>query len=219
MLIGIVGLISSGKGTVSDRLVERHGYIKDSFAKSLKDAVAAMFNWDRSMLEGDTKFSRDWREQPDAFWSEKLGKPVTPRWVLQHFGTEVMRGQMYDGIWLDSCMGRYRGQNTVIADTRFPNEIKTIKAHGGKIILVKRGQDPDWFTSYVEGNIIPSGIHSSEYLWAKSEFDYTIHNNGTKEQLYDKIDDLIIGLEVTNTPSKSTNTAESLAIGTNRFKI
>ena len=45
MLIGVVGLIGSGKGTVSDRLVEQHGYQKDSFAKSLKDAVAAMFNW------------------------------------------------------------------------------------------------------------------------------------------------------------------------------
>ena len=45
MLIGIVGLIGSGKDTVAERLVQKHGYIKDSFAKSLKDAVAAMFNW------------------------------------------------------------------------------------------------------------------------------------------------------------------------------
>ena len=82
MLIGVVGLIGSGKGTVSDRLVEQHGYQKDSFAKSLKDAVAAMFNWDRNLLEGDTDASRQWREQPDAFWSEKFGKPTTPRWVL-----------------------------------------------------------------------------------------------------------------------------------------
>ena len=126
MLIGIVGLISSGKGTVADRLVEQHGYKKDSFAKSLKDAVASMFNWDRSMLEGDTESSRHWREQPDNFWSEKFGKPITPRWVLQYFGTEVMRGQMYDAIWVDSCIGRYKGQKTVIADTRFPNEVKQI---------------------------------------------------------------------------------------------
>ena len=55
MLIGVVGLIGSGKGTVSDRLVEKYSYKKDSFAKSLKDAVASMFNWDRSMLEGDTE--------------------------------------------------------------------------------------------------------------------------------------------------------------------
>ena len=219
MLIGICGLIGSGKDTVAERLVNEHGYKRDSFAKSLKDAVASMFNWDRDMLEGRGESSRHWREQPDKFWSERFGREVSPRTILQQFGTEVMRGQMYDGIWLDSCMGRYRGQNTVIADTRFPNEIKTIKAHGGKIILVKRGQDPDWFTSYVEGNIIPTGIHSSEYLWAKSEFDFTINNDGTKEELYKKIDDLIIGLQVTNTPTKPTNTAEPLTISTNRFKI
>ena len=207
MLIGIVGLIGSGKDTVAERLVAQHSYRRDSFAKSLKDAVSTMFNWDRELLEGKTDSSREWREQPDEYWSEKFGKPVTPRWVLQYFGTEVMRGQMYDGIWVDSCIGRYKGDNTVISDTRFPNEINKIRNIGGKIILVKRGQDPDWFTSYVEGNIIPSGIHSSEYLWAKSEFDYIIDNNGSKENLYKKVDDLIVGLEITNTPTKSPHTA------------
>ena len=183
MLIGIVGLIGSGKDTVSDRLVEKHGYIKDSFAKSLKDAVASMFNWERSMLEGDTESSRHWREQPDKFWSEKFGRPITPRWVLQYFGTEVMRGQMYDAIWVDSCIGRYKGLKTVIADTRFPNEVKTIREHGGKIIRVKRGQDPDWFTSYVEGNVMPNGVHSSEYAWAKCEVDHVIKNDSNLEDL------------------------------------
>ena len=178
-----------------------------------------MFNWDRELLEGKTEVSREWREQPDEYWSEKFGKPVTPRWVLQHFGTEVMRGNMYDGIWVDSCIGRYKGANTVISDTRFPNEITTIRKIGGKIILVKRGPNPDWFTDFVEGNIIPKGIHSSEYLWAQSDFDYTIENNGTKEELYGKIDNLIISNEITNTPTKSTDSTDSLAVGTNRFKI
>ena len=39
MLIGIVGLIGSGKDTAAEHLVTQHGYIRDSFAKSLKDAV------------------------------------------------------------------------------------------------------------------------------------------------------------------------------------
>ena len=195
MLIGICGLIGSGKGTVADILVEKHGYQKDSFAKSLKDAVSSMFNWDRSMLEGDTKESREWREKPDAFWSKRFGKEVTPRWVLQYFGTEVMRQGMHDAIWVDSCLGRYKGQNTVIADTRFPNEIKRIKENGGVILLVKRFKDPDWFTSYVEGNIEPKGIHSSEYMWAKSEFDFTIENNGSLEELNEKVDSFIHRLQ------------------------
>jgi len=217
MLIGIVGLIGSGKDTVAEHLVEQHDYKRDSFAKSLKDAVASMFNWDREMLEGRGESSRHWREQPDKFWSEKFGKPVTPRWVLQYFGTEVMRGQMYDAIWVDSCIGRYKGQNTVISDTRFPNEVKAIRAHGGKIIRVKRGKDPEWFTNYVEGNIEPTNVHSSEYAWAKEEFDYVIENNGTKEELCIKTNNLFISNKIPHTPSEPSDTVKSLAIGANSF--
>jgi len=216
MLIGIVGLIGSGKDTVAQRLVEQHGYTRDSFAKSLKDAVASMFNWDREMLEGNTDSSRHWREQPDKFWSERFGKPITPRWVLQYFGTEVMRGQMYDGIWVDSCIGRYKGQNTVISDTRFPNEVRQIRNHGGKIVLVKRGQDPEWFTNYVEGNILPKNIHASEYAWAKEDFDFILDNNSTKEALAEKID-LFVSNEITNTPAKTSSASKPLAIGANSF--
>ena len=215
MLIGIVGLISSGKDTVAERLVREYNFKKDSFAKSLKDAVSSIFNWDRKMLEGKTNESRAWREQPDIFWSKKFGKDVTPRWVLQHFGTEVMRQNMHDAIWIDSCLARYKGKPTVISDTRFENEIKTIRESGGKIILVKRGQDPDWFTSYVEDNIQPTGIHSSEYAWAKSEFDYVIKNDGTLEELYQLVDELIVSNKITNTPSQPTDTAQPLTVSTN----
>jgi len=217
MLIGVVGLIGSGKGTVSDRLEQKHNFRKDSFAKSLKDAVSSMFNWNREMLEGKTDDSRAWREKPDVFWSKRFGKDVTPRWVLQYFGTEVMRQGMHDAIWIDSCIARYDGKPTVIADTRFENEIKTIREMGGTILLVKRGQDPEWFTDYVEGNVVPKNVHSSEYAWAKSEYDHLITNNGTLEDLHSKIDDLIVSDKITHTPPESTGTAQPLAIGANSF--
>ena len=217
MLIGIVGLIGSGKDTVAQRLVDKHGYRRDSFAKSLKDAVASMFNWDRDMLEGSTKESREWREHPDPFWSKQFGKPVTPRWVLQYFGTEVMRGQMYDAIWVDSCLGRYNGKPTVISDTRFPNEVEQIRARGGKIIRVKKGRDPEWFTNYIEGRIVPKNVHSSEYVWARSEYDHVILNDGSLEDLYKHVDELIISNKISHSPSQSTNTAQPLAVGANSF--
>ena len=201
MLIGVVGLIGSGKDTVSKRLEEKHGFRRDSFAKSLKDAVSAMFNWDREMLEGNGDDSRQWREQPDEFWSKKFGKTVTPRWVLQHFGTEVMRQHMHDAIWIDSCLSRYDGQPTVISDTRFQNELKTIKEHGGEIILVKRGELP------TREQMQERGAHKSEWDWMGWEFDHVIDNDGTKQELFEKVDNLIVGHKIAHTPTKSTHTA------------
>ena len=189
MLIGIVGLMGSGKDTVAEHLVEYHGFKRDSFAKSLKDAVASMFNWDRKLLEGSTKKSREWREQPDAFWSERFGKEVTPRWVLQQFGTEIMRGQMYDAIWVDSCIGRYKGEPTVISDTRFINEIKTIKAHGGIVVLVKREEIP------TREEMQKQGTHQSEWDWIGSNFDYTIDNTSSLEGLNANVDQFIHQLQ------------------------
>ena len=201
MLIGVVGLIGSGKDTVSKRLEQRHGFRRDSFAKSLKDAVSAMFNWDREMLEGNGDDSRQWREQPDEFWSKKFGKTVTPRWVLQHFGTEVMRQHMHDAIWIDSCLSRYDGEPTVISDTRFQNELKTIKEHGGEIILVKRGELP------TREQMQERGAHKSEWDWMGWKFDHVIDNDGTKQELFEKVDDLIVSHKITHTPTKSTHTA------------
>ena len=54
MIVGLVGFIGAGKGTVADLLVERHNFIKESFANSVKDAVSVVFGWDRALLEGDT---------------------------------------------------------------------------------------------------------------------------------------------------------------------
>lgn len=189
MLIGLVGLIGSGKDTVAARLVEQHGFKKDSFAKSLKDATADIFGWDREMLEGQTNESRKWREQPDSFWSERFGKSVTPRWILQYFGTEVCRGGMLDSIWVDSLVARYRGEKTVISDTRFVNEIKTIRDHGGKIVLIKRGEVPS------REEMQASGAHQSEWDWIGCKFDYTIDNDSTFENLNSKVDDLIRQLQ------------------------
>jgi hypothetical protein len=211
MLIGVVGLIGSGKDTVSKRLEEKHGFRRDSFAKSLKDAVSAMFNWDREMLEGNGDDSRQWREQPDEFWSKKFGKTVTPRWVLQHFGTEVMRQHMHDAIWIDSCLSRYDGRPTVISDTRFQNELKTIKENKGQIILVKRGELP------TREQMQDKGAHKSEWDWMGWNFDHVIDNDGTKEDLYKKVDDLIVSNKITNPPTQTTDPLQPLAIGANSF--
>lgn len=189
MLIGLVGLIGSGKDTVAARLVEKHGFKRDSFAKSLKDATANIFGWPRELLEGQTKESREWREQADIFWSQRFKKEITPRWVLQYFGTEVCRGSMLDSIWVDSLVARYNGDKTVISDTRFVNEIKTIREQNGKIILIKRGDIPS------REEMQASGAHQSEWDWIGCKFDHVIDNNSTLKALNSKVDSLIDQLQ------------------------
>ena len=116
MIVGLVGFIGSGKGTVADLLVSNHGFIKESFANSVKDAVSAVFGWDRILLEGDTTESRVWREKPDQFWSKKLGKEFSPRLALQLMGTEAGRDVFHTDIWVHTVERRCSpNKNYVIA--------------------------------------------------------------------------------------------------------
>lgn len=181
MIIGVCGLIGSGKGTVSDILVEDFSFTKFSFADSLKDAVAAVFSWDRQLLEGATTESREWREQVDPWWSQRLGiTDLTPRLILQLWGTEVCRAGFHQDIWIASLERKIeKDKNYVIPDTRFPNEVNLIKKIGGEIWCVKRGPDPKWFVQYQIGGSPPNDIHSSEWEWARSKFDRTLANDGT----------------------------------------
>jgi hypothetical protein len=202
MIIGICGFISSGKDTIADYLVGFHGYRRDSFAGTLKDAVAAVFGWDRELLEGRTPEARVWREQVDVWWAERLNMPnLTPRWVLQYWGTEVCRRAFHDDIWIAALEARLsrRSDNTVISDVRFPNEITSIRRAGGLIVWVRRGELPEWYDLAVESNrgsfdhmkTAYPDVHVSETAWVGTEFDAEIDNNGTIEELYDQIKNLV----------------------------
>jgi hypothetical protein len=185
-IIGICGLIGSGKGTVADILQQQHGFEKISFADSLKDAVSAVFGWDRKLLEGDTDESRNFREQTDQWWADRLGIPdLTPRLMLQIWGTEVCREGFHRDIWIASMERKimHSSKNYVIPDVRFPNEIEMVQRVGGKIWHIKRGETPAWFIDYIKGADAPADIHPSEYSWARNQFDAFIRNDGPVEQL------------------------------------
>jgi len=210
MIIGFVGFIGSGKDTAADYLVNFHGYRRESFAGTLKDAVAAVFGWDRTLLEGRTKEAREWREQVDPWWAERLDLPnLTPRWILQYWGTEVCRKGFHDDIWIASLENKLRSSkdNIVISDCRFPNEIAAIRRQGGKIYWVQRGQLPDWYWTAKQANqgngsaikeLEQLGVHTSETAWVGSEFDGIVDNNGLISQLYMSLEDLgkVFELEV-----------------------
>jgi hypothetical protein len=198
MIIGVVGFIGSGKGTVGQHLVETHGYITTSFARTLKDSVAAVFRWPRDLLEGDTQESRDWREQADPWWSKKFGRPVTPRWALQYIGTDVFRMHFNTNIWIWSVEKQIldQGDQVVITDARFPNELNLIRESGGKIIWVRKPELPEWYDAALAQNQNLSygmtknypHIHASEWAWIGSPIDITIVNGGTLDELYKETD-------------------------------
>jgi hypothetical protein len=212
-IIGIVGFIGSGKDTVADYLVNFHQFRRESFANSLKDAVSVVFGWDRDMLEGRTNQSRIWRETKDEWWSKRLGCDVTPRWVLQYWGTEVIRKGFHDDMWVASLENRLRSSkdDIVITDCRFPNEIKAIHNAGGRVVRIKRGAEPAWFDDAKSMNKGPSrnmswalskqkieklGVHASETAWVGQKFDVVLNNSGTIEELYQQIESNIINSQV-----------------------
>ena len=208
MIIGVCGFIGSGKDTIADYLTNFHGYRRESFANSLKDAVAYVFGWDRTMLEGRTTQARAWREQVDPWWAERLNMPnLTPRWVLQYWGTEVCRKAFHDDIWIASLENKLRNStdNIVISDCRFPNEIKSIKDAGGIVIRVRRGNEPEWYNDAADMNagdrcinymmaktrMQKLGIHASETAWVGTKFDAVITNDTSIDDLFSKVKDLV----------------------------
>ena len=207
MIVGFVGFIGSGKDTAADYLVNFHGFRRDSFANTLKDAVAAVFGWDRVLLEGRTKEAREWREQIDPWWSQRLGQEITPRWILQYWGTEVCRKGFHDDIWIASLENKLRTSkdDIVISDVRFSNEIKAIHNAGGKVVRIRRGPEPEWYQDAVNYNLGPQTIgwaigksslekhkiHASEYSWVGGDIDIVIENDGSIDDLYQQIHNIL----------------------------
>ena len=198
MIIGLVGFIGSGKGTVGSILTEK-GFVADSFARPLKDACSKIFGWPRNMLEGDTEVSRAWREKPDAYWTEKFGYDFSPRLALQLMGTEAGRNVFHQDVWVISLLNRSKGKNVVVTDVRFKNEIAHIQDNGGKVIRVIRGTEPEWYDdlfqikdfSKRQEYMSKFNVHQSEWDWVGAEFDYTIINDGNLDDLGNAVERML----------------------------
>lgn len=217
-LIGLCGFKGSGKDTVGNCL-RKHGFHKDSYASSLKDICSIIFGWERSLVEGDTDFSRMWREQVDPWWSDRLNiDDFTPRKALQLVGTNSLRMGLAQDIWVASLERRLQQTSTdiVITDCRFPNELDVVAKTGGKVIWVQKDM-PAWYDSalvvaqhiYKEhigllekgsymreyptvlADLQHQGIHESEWMWLAYPIDAVIENTATIEELQQQVDNLM----------------------------
>jgi hypothetical protein len=84
----------------------------------------------------------------------------------------------------------------IITDLRFPNELKAVKSKNGITIRISRGKPQlyEQMNGTIE-NPIPTGVfkeHESEIALDNAQFDYEIDNNGTIEELIEKVKEILI---------------------------
>ena len=122
---------------------------------------------------------------------------IKPREFFQKFGTdygqfifpkhfpEIFNGKDERTLWILVFKRWYLNKlkenpnlKVVISDVRFKHEYQCIKDLNGYVIRVKR-----------ENNITDN--HISENELDKIDIDHTLFNNGTKQDLFEKIIDII----------------------------
>lgn len=232
VILGICGFQGAGKDTFANYFVDKHNFIKFTFAGATKDVLNILFGWDRKLLEGDTIESRKFRETEDPWWSEKLGIPnLTPRKTLQLIGTDIFRNHFNSEIWVRVVeknilkeLESNPNSNIIISDCRFSNEFEMLRNLGCKIISIQRNL-PSWFNNYKLGNDCEEAIklHESERSWIREKFDYIIANNlGTKESFEVQICEFIKNnfnlSNTSNTSDKTQGEYLSLQFGLKQLK-
>jgi hypothetical protein len=190
MIIGLCGAQGSGKDTVANILISEYGFVKLTFASTLKDVVAILFSWPRDLLEGLTEESRLWRETIDDFWSEKLSiLGFTPRKALQMIGTDLFRIHFNNDIWISivenkigAMLKNNPNTNIVISDCRFANEFSLIKQFpDSHIIMILREKN----------NSTNKLVHSSETEWINYNFDAILQNDNSIDDLKSNLKSLL----------------------------
>jgi hypothetical protein len=179
LVIGIGHKKGVGKDTVANRLIDKHGFIKISFADSLKEACRKIFHFNDAQLYGDLK------EVIDPNWGK------TPREILQTIGSEAIRNHVDLDVWIKSLKIKInhlvecnpgRQLKFVVPDVRFPNEANALKEFS------------DGYVWKVERDVIKNEFsnHQSEIaLDNYSNWNIIINNDGTMASLYRKVDEAL----------------------------
>jgi len=184
LIIGFGHKRRSGKDTCGEFAAEyliKHRNIPftqiDWFARSLKAACIAAFDFNEDQMWGPSKLV------VDPYWG------FTPAFALQKTGTEAMRHTFGDDFWVKTLKRRVlasRDTCFVITDVRFPNEAAAIKSWGGFVVDVVRPQAPE---ALADGR---DSDHPSETaLDLYADWDGVIINDGTIEQLRDQVTKLV----------------------------
>jgi hypothetical protein len=168
MIIGFGYTARSGKDTAGDHLARKYLFTKTSFAGPLKLACQTIFGFNHYQVTSA-------KEDIDQYWG------ITPRAALQRVGTDLLRNQFREDIWVKS-VERYiktnKAMNWVITDVRFPNEADAIKRWGGYVYRIDR-----------PGAGV--GAHESETAMADyPRWDGVIVNDSTLPEFYRRVEEV-----------------------------
>lgn len=152
-----------------------------------------------------TNLSDEWSSLQQSGRS-KVWLHMTVRDFLQKLGTEAMRNGLHTNVWVNALFADYvktesifRGKviekhalpNWIITDMRFPNEMEAIVEKGGITIRVVR---PHGYINPHTGEYkeMPLSYHSSETALDGHTMHYEIINDGTIEDLIEKVRTILI---------------------------
>lgn len=121
------GYIGSGKDTVGEYLVNRHGFVRCAFADILKDEVAKMYNIDRNLM--DSQSGKETTVQ--IVGDDNKVVETSVRRILIDRGN--FRRNQDINYWVDMIVAHIRSEikkdnskNFVVTDWRYPNEYERI---------------------------------------------------------------------------------------------
>lgn len=183
-LIGLGGHLRSGKDAVADHLVTEHGFVKLGMSDVLHEAMLALDPVVRVWNDGT--FERYSKVIAEHGYVEAKKRPEARR-LLQKLGTEVGRDMIGENVWANIMARkiddhRGAGHPVVVTGIRFPNEVRMIRELGGRTVWVDR---PNLAT---RGAI---AAHASENSVGEQDFDGLIVNDGTLEDLYAHVSQLL----------------------------
>lgn len=145
----------------------------------------------------------------NGIMKNKITKKSTIRDIMQILGTDLLRQGFNNNIHVAATLGSIKeNEKVIITDTRFPNELKAVKEKGGISIRVERepklcgtcGRTRREQRLGCHDIICPKGQpkHISETALTEAEFDFTIINDGSIEELITKVKNILIEIKVIN---------------------
>ena len=169
MLIGLSGKAGSGKDTVADYLVEKHGFVKLAFAAPLKQGMKHLFGFSEEQLNDPTL-----KETVDEKWNK------TPRQLMQWLGTDILRANIRQDFFILQVQDAIKkiGGNIVICDARFKDECDMIWDMGGQMIRISRKEHVGTQSQHVSENLV-------------IQCDQTISNDSSREVLFEKVQNVL----------------------------